>query len=340
MKTLLLLSFFAALPSFLCAQSPAVDKEKLIEFYQTQRYAEAAQYLQTVYDSNTTDVRALGQMAYCYLMSGNLLAAEAQYQKIDSIQPNTSSVLFSLANINSRRGNRLKTRTYLEKIITIDSNNFTALKQLANFTDSIDLRTSYLQRASRLNATDAEVALDLAQIFVEQNRYPAAYQTLKTAIVADTGNFILQKAQMPIAIELKKYAEAVTIGERLLANGAPADVIKNLGKAYFFLKDYQKTLKWFKKLEDLSMQNELTLYYMSLSYRELKNYTMAAAYAKKTIEECISPNVSIYYGLLAGIYENNQQLSLSATMRLNFVTNIVKFTLPLLTKEMEKCRYV
>lgn len=31
----------------------------------------------------------------------------------------------------------------------------------------------------------------------------------------------------------------------------------------------------------MAMQNESILYYMSISYRELKNYDMATAYAKK-----------------------------------------------------------
>ena len=39
---------------------------------------------------------------------------------------------------------------------------------------------------------------------------------------------------------------------------------------------------------------------------------MAATYAKKTIEQGISPNTSTYYSLLAGIYETNNQLNLSA----------------------------
>jgi len=308
MKNLLILSI--VLISYLGskAQTATLDKEKLLEYYQTQRYADAAQYLQTIYPADTKDVKALGQMAYCYMMAGKLIDAERNYSKIDSLQPNTLSVLFSLANINSKRGNRRKTRSYLENIIQLDSTNFNAFKQLSNYTDSAKAKIQYLKKANRLNPIDADVASDLAQAYVDQNLYLPAYQTLKVAIDADTNNYTLQQSQLPIANKLEKYKEVVLVGEKLMADGgAEANVVKDLGKAYFFLKNYQKTIQLFKMLEGMAMQNELTLYYTSLSYRELKNYEMAAIYAKKTIAEGISENVSFYYGLLGGIYETNNQ---------------------------------
>ncbi len=306
MKKLLILSFILFSCLSLRAQT-ALDKEKLLEYYQTQRYADAAQYLQTIYPADTKDIKALGQLAYCYMMAGKLVDAERNYSKIDSLQPNTLSVLFSLASINSKRGNKPKTRSYLENIIQLDSTNFNAFKQLSNYTDSAKIKIQYLKKANRLNPIDADVASDLAQAYVDQNLYLPAYQTLKIAIDADTNNLTLQQSQLPIANKLEKYKEVVLVGEKLMANGAEANVVKDLGKAYFYLKNYQKTIQLFKMLENMAMQNELTQYYTSLSYRELKNYEMAAIYAKKTIAEGISENVSFYYGLLGGIYETNNQ---------------------------------
>jgi len=307
MRKLAFLPFVLISCLSLKAQTTTLDKEKLLEYYQTQRYADAAQYLQTIYPSDTKDVKALSQMAYCYMMAGKLVDAERSYSKIDSLQPNTLSVLFSLANINAKRGNKPKTRSYLENIIKLDSTNFNAFKQISNYTDSAKLKIQYLKNANRLNPIDADVASDLAQAYVDQNLYLPAYQTLKIAIDADTNNFTLQQAQLPIANKLEKYKEVVLVGEKLMVNGAEANVVKDLGKAYFFLKNYQKTIQLFKMLENMNMQNELTQYYTSLSYRELKNYEMAASYAKKTIAEGISENVSFYYGLLGGIYETSNQ---------------------------------
>ncbi|MBY0542831.1 MAG: hypothetical protein K2P75_05480 [Sphingobacteriaceae bacterium] len=307
MKKLLFALLFVFIYQFSFAQTPVLDKEKLLEFYQTQRYADAAQYLQSIYPADTKDLKALSQIAYCYMMSGKLPEAEKSYLKIDSLQPHTLSVLFSLANINSRRGNEFAAKFYLFDIIKLDSANFNAYKQLANYTDSIKLKIVYLKKANTLNATEPDVAYDLAIAYKNLKLFEPAYQTLKIAIAADTANLFLQQALLPIANELKKYAEVINIGEKLLKNGADGNVVKDVGKAYFYLKNYQKCIFYYNLLEKMDLQNESILYFMSLSYRELKNYNLAAKYAKMTIEEGISKNTSAYYLLLGGIYETNQQ---------------------------------
>eukprot|EP00388_Colpodella_angusta_P008374 GDKJ01022941.1.p1 GENE.GDKJ01022941.1~~GDKJ01022941.1.p1 ORF type:complete len:381 (+),score=9.55 GDKJ01022941.1:140-1282(+) len=288
------------------AQDVTLDKEKLLELYQNQRYADAASYLQSIYPANTTDVKALSQIAYCNMMAGNLPSAEKNYLTINEVQPNTVPVLFSLASINAKRGNNQKAAGYLLQIIGLDSTSFNAYKRLADLTDSVENKVLYLKKANQLNATDADVAYDLAIQYRNLKQYDPAYKVLKIAIAADTGNFILQQALLPIANQLKKYNEVITIGLKLLANGADANVIKDVGSAYYFLNDYKQCLKYYKILEAMDAQNEAILYFMSISYRELKNYEMAATYAKKTIDEGISPNVALYYSLLAGIYEEKQ----------------------------------
>ena len=287
------------------AQTINLDKEKLLEYYQSQKYNEAAEYLKSIYPKNTSDVKALTQMAYCYMMSGKLLEAEKNYLKINDLQPNTIPVLFNLANINSRRGNTIASKFYLFEIIKLDSLNFKAYKQLADYTDSIKLKISYLEKANHLNPKDPDVAYDLATQYKNLKSYMPAYQTLQIAIAADTFNLFLQKAQLPIANELKKYKEVIEVGEKLLQNSDDASTIKDVGKAHFYLKNYEKCIFYYKKIEVLGLQNESVLYFLSLSYRALKNYEQAIVYAKKTIEEGISINISAYYLLLGGIYETD-----------------------------------
>lgn len=286
-----------------------IDKEKLFEYYETQRYADAAQYLQSIYPEDTKDIKALTQMAYCYMMSGKLQEAEINYIKVSAVEPNNIPVLFSLANINSRRGNGTKAKTYLLQIIQLDSLNFNAYRQLAGFGDTAEARLNYLKKANTLNRTDPDVAYDLSTAYRELKQYQQAYDVLKTAIDADEGNFTLQLAQLPLANQLGKYKEVIETGEKLMKEKADANVINEMGQAYFYLKEYQKCAAVFKTLEDLGIQNEGTLYYMALSYRELKEYDKATDYAKKTIEEGISAHTAIYYTALGGIYEQKEQFS-------------------------------
>ncbi|KPE49201.1 tetratricopeptide repeat protein [Chryseobacterium indologenes] len=289
------------------AQAVNVDKEKLLEYYENQRYADAARYLESIYPQDTKDVKALTQIAYCNMMAGKLPEAEKNYMKANTAEPNNLSVLFSLANINSRRGNAGKAKAYLTQIMQLDSLNFSACKQLAVYAETAEARLSYLKKANRLNTTDPDVAYDLSMAYKELKQYQPAYDVLKIAIAADTENFTLQQAQLPVANLLGKYQEVIDTGKKLMKNNTDANVINEMGQAYFYLKDYQTCASLFKTLEDMGIQNEGTLYFMALSYRELKNYDLAATYAKKTIEEGISKHTALYYTVLGGIYEAKNQ---------------------------------
>jgi len=99
------------------------------------------------------------------------------------------------------------------------------------------------------------------------------------------------------------------VGEKLLKDGADANVVKDVGKAYYYLKNYEKCISYYQMLEKVDKQTEMTLYMMTLSYRELKNLDMAITYAKKTIEEGISPNTATYYSLMAGLQESSGKLT-------------------------------
>lgn len=316
------------------AQSAKIDTEKLLEYYETQRYADAAKYLQSIYPGDTQDVKALSQMAYCNMMAGKLPEAEKNYIKINTIQPNSLPTLFSLASINSRRGNATNAKAYLQQIIQLDSLNFNAYKQLAAYADTPETKLNYLKKASSLNSTDPDVAYDLSLTYSSLKQYQPAYDVLKTAIASDTENFTLQQTLLPVANQLAKYPEVIEIGEKLLKNHADVNVMNDMGQAYFYVKDYQKCINLYKMLEDMGVQNEGTLYFMALSYRELKDYNNAAIYAQKTIDEAISDHTTLYYAALAGIYESKNQYNDAVTAYkrgLTFGTsNIIYYRLGLL----------
>ncbi len=313
MKVWLALLIILICGKSLTAQAVKIDTGKLLEYYETQRYTDAAQYLQSIYPSDTKDIKALTQIAYCHMMAGKLPEAEKNYLKVNDLHPDSLPVLFSLAGINSRRGNVSNARTYLQKIIQLDSLNFSAYKQLAAYEDTSEGKLRYLKKAHSLSKTEPDVAYDLSMVYRELKQYQPAYEVLKTAIAADTENFSLQQALLPLSNQLGKYQESIEIGEKLLKNRADPNVMNDLGQAYFYVKDYEKCITMYKILETLEVQNEGILYYMTLSYRELKDYDNAAAYAQKTIDEAISKHIPLYYAALAGIYEDKNQYNEATT---------------------------
>jgi tetratricopeptide (TPR) repeat protein len=334
MKIGLPLLFMVCIFNNAIAQKADIDKEKLLGYYETQRFADAAQYLQSIYPENTQDIKALTQMAYCNMMAGKLQEAEKNYLKINAVEPSNLPVLFSLAHINSRRKNATKAKSYLQQIIQLDSLSFNAYKQLAVFEDKPETKLSYLKKANTLNPADPDAAYDLAMLYRDLRQYQQAYDVLKTAIAADSENFTLQQSQLSLANQLGKYQEVVETGEKLMKVNADPNVMNDMGQAYFYLKDYQKCISFYSMLEALDIQNEGTLYYMALSYRELKEYDKAALYAQKTIDEAVSDHISVYYAALAGIYEAKNQVpdALAAYKRgLTFTTsNVIYYRLGLL----------
>lgn len=293
----------------------AVDKEKLFDFYQNQRYADAAQYLKGIYGEEVSDFKTLSQIGYCFLMAGNNVEAEKFYTKAYTLQPQNLPILFSLGSINTKRGNTEKAKLYYVEIAKIDSNNFNVYKLLANLYNSPkddSLKLIYLLKANLINPIEGDVATDLAEVHAAYQQYEKAYDVLNIAIKGDSDNLVLQRAKLPIANQLKKYSEVIASGEKLLKDGADAGVIKDVAKAYYYTKKYQKAIDLFKQLEMAAMENEATLYYTSLSYRALKNYPQAAIYTRKTIDEAISPNTSSYYSLLGLVYEESNQLALAS----------------------------
>lgn len=316
------------------AQTAKIDPEKLLGYYETQRYEEAARYLQSLYPTDTQDLKALTQIAYCQMMAGKLSDAEKNYMKINTIQPNNIPVLFSLTSINSRRGNIANAKNFLQQIIQLDNQNFSAYKQMATYADIPETKLEYLKKANSLNATDPDIAYDLATVYSSLKQFQSAYDVLKTAIAADPENFTLQQIQLPISNRLGKYQEVIETGEKLLKIHADANIMNEMGQAYFYVKNYQRCVDLYKTLEDMGMQNEGTLYYMALSYRELKDYDHAAMYAQKTIDEAISDHTVLYYAALAGIYEAKNQYNDAATAYkrgLTFSTsNIIYYRLGLL----------
>jgi len=314
-KLLILLALFGLSLAGYAQNTSAVDKEKLFDFYQTQRYGDAAQYLKGIYGEEVNDFKTLSQIGYCFLMAGNNVEAEKFYGKAYALQPQSLFILFSLASINTKRGNTEKAKLYYGEIVKIDSNNFNVYKLLGNLYSSPkddSLKLIYLLKANLINPLEGDVATDLAEVHAAYQQYEKAYDVLNIAINGDSDNLVLQRAKLPIANQLKKYAEVINAGEKLLKEGADAGVIKDVAKAYYYTGKYQKAIDLFKQLEVAAMQNETTLYYTSLSYRALKNYTQAAIYTRKTIDEAISPNISSYYSLLGLVYEENNQLALAS----------------------------
>ncbi len=315
-RLLFFLCFLALMPIAGAQEPTTLDREQLIGYFQNQQYEEASQLLKGVITEQTKDARLVQQLAYCYLMTGQLAAAETTYLQAYQLQPNSLPILFQLAAIQQKRGHMARARLYLELAIPIDSANFNVYRRLADtYTDEIDsTRIVYLQKAYELKPSDSDVAYDLAMAYKKIKRQDAAYEILKKAMDLDKENLFLMNAMIPLALHQKHYEEVLQLGD-YLSDMMELDggILKDLGMANYRLNRYQKAIAYFKKLEDKEMESENALFYTSLCYLALKDFPNAQKYAQMTINAGISPNTAGNYTLLGMSYEQNQQFSLAAS---------------------------
>lgn len=313
MKYYLLCISFLILATTVLAQQPTQqDNALLLDYYQTQRFDKAAEYLKKAYPEPISDVKILKALAYCSQMQGKLPEAEAYYERVYALDSTSTSVLYSLGSINMSRGNKAKAEVYYKQILKHDSTNFLVYKQLAGIChDRADLvcEMNNLAKANKLNPVDADVASDFSDLLINLKLYPSAEKILDTAVKADPENLVLLESLAKLLYTQKKWPEAANCCEKILTLGDQSPIVlTRLGISYFNMSNYQCALESFAQIDALN-HDETVCYYTAVSYKKLKDYLNAIKWFQKTIDAGISPNTSQYYNSLADTYETIKSYS-------------------------------
>nr|WP_121271259.1 tetratricopeptide repeat protein [Pedobacter schmidteae] len=253
-----------------------LDYEKLLQYYQTKQYNNAVTYLREIY-KDSSDVKKLQQLAYANLMAGHYADAEKAYLQLNAQAPGNIEVLSALAGLYIRINQSERAVGLYNDVITADSSNFNAYKQLAKLSPDLQSSStkSLLIKANRLNNSDAEVAAQLSDFYFRENQFTKAEEVLKPALETDSNNLLLLNAKIPVCMALKKYNQAIKTGKKIIAT--------------------HKT------------PPENLLFQMAMSYRGVKDYKTATSYFQFAIKEAVSPKIASYYGLLGDSYESMNQ---------------------------------
>ncbi|HWW41862.1 tetratricopeptide repeat protein [Pedobacter sp.] len=316
-KNIFSLFLLFLLPIVLHAQKKSVpDPVKLTEYYENQQYTDAVNYLQNFYKEDGKEVKIWRPLAYCYMMAGDLSNAERIYLNLYALEPKNTALLYNLGTVNLKRGNLEKAGNYYKEILSIDSVNFDASKQLALLSQKnlnyeagkAEDQLKYLIQANKLNPGDSEIAATLSEAYFKFNSFNKADEILKPAIQADSANLHLLRIKLPVARSLKQYSEAIHTGLKLLSLGDSSTLTLNhLAKSYFDLLDYKNALNYFLKIKGEDTRNEDLSYSIAVCYRGLRDAKNGVKFFNKTITEGISPKTASYYGLLGEAYESNHQ---------------------------------
>jgi tetratricopeptide (TPR) repeat protein len=321
--SLSLITIFSFATAF-AQQAAKADESLLLEYYQTQRFAEAADYLKKIYPEPITDLKALTQLAYTSQMAGKLADAEGYYQRIYNADSTNTTVLFNLGAINIRRGNNLAAEVFYKKIAQRDTTNFMVYKQLAAISLSkgdLPGQLNYLVKANHLNPAEPDVASDLSDQYVALKKYAQADSVLSKAIIADPENSVLLLSRLKLLYSQGKWEDTKNTAMQLKQLGVTSGyVLTKLGIAYYNLKDYVCTIETLAGISDME-QTEISFYIDALAYKALNRQIDATGYLAKAINAGISPNIGDYYSEMADSFEilkNNKMAVFSYQKALQF----------------------
>lgn len=307
MKNLTLVLFFSFICSMAFSQSRKVSNEKLLNYYQTGQYLEAAAYLKNIYGENTENPRGLAKFGYAYLMANKLREAESNYLKLLAIDGNNAAALTGLGAINAKRHLHAAALGYYRQALNLDTTDYQVYRQLGllNTADTAAKR-NFLSKANQLNPADPQLAIELSDIYIHKKDFGTAEDILEMALSADSTNLQLLKKMMPVSIGMKKYRNAIATGEKILAQkDSSSIVLNNLGKSYYAMFEFSKALKCFTSIKDIPIeQQEELLYNIATCYRELRDYKNEEKYLDLAIRQGISQKTATYYGLLGDSFDN------------------------------------
>lgn len=312
MRTLFIcFSFIVAFTDMVSGQE-GINDALLLEYYQTQRYADAASYLTQFYQADSTNSKLIGNLAYCYRMAGNAVKAEHFYQILFEKDTTDIKTLLNLGSINQQRGLNQRAIAYYRKILTLDSNHMASYKALSDLT-LMEGQTStsydYLRKANRLDPHDPDIAYDLADLSIGMKQYQFADSILGLALTADRENMLLLKLKVQARYGMRDFLRTIAIGDSLRVMGDESDILLGtLAPAYYFVKDYAKCIEVLKFMEERGSDlKEAQLYFMAMSYKKLNKLKEAVEYFRQTINSAISPNVANYYFEKADVHERLKQ---------------------------------
>ncbi len=236
---------------------------------------------------------------------------------VDSVQSVVKSdsagfpELTKLAEDHASRGYMNKARFYYLAAAKADSTSILPYKRLSELEKGSPTgrRLTYLELAHKMDPVDADIASELAALYLENKDFKRAAAVLAPALNADAENLRLKRLMMPVDLENRKYREVIKTGQVLLSEGdSTVMVLDHLGKAYYLTLDYRNAVKHFLMIPETMSSDKEALYYdLARSYRGIRDYKSAITYLEKAINLGVSPRAASYYGLLGDSYEQIQQ---------------------------------
>ncbi|HLY71188.1 MAG TPA: hypothetical protein VKR53_15750 [Puia sp.] len=289
------------------AQSPFLDKTKVVDLFQNQQFEEVVNYLLPIMDNDSNNIDALGYLAYANYMIENTRAAEKCFQKVLSLDSNNISAIQYLSSIYGKQKTRAAlTLTY--RLINLQPKKSSYYRQMGDLFRRLkedDSALTYYGNAYNLLQEDFKNVISLADILIDKKRFIYADSILDIGLDRDSMNTRLLELRIKSAYEQKDYHRALLPGERLmkLTDGVYIGGLTQLALSYYFLKKYKECIHVCNFLADQNIYSESLFYYQAKALANLKDYRKSNELLEKCVKMAISTTAESYYYALGENYE-------------------------------------
>ncbi len=291
------------------AQS-AIDKNRVLEYFQGQQFDEAINYLLPALESDSNNLQVLGFLGYANYMNEDIASAKKYYQKIFDLDSNNVEAIQYLASLNSSRDPELAEMLTM-RLINLQPDKAVWLRNMGDLLrrkKEKDSALLYYSQAYGMAPNDYRNAAALADVLIDQKQFAEADSILNAAPAKDSLNVSLLKLRVRSAYESKNYEQALIPGERLMRLDEPAlNALTQLSLAYYNLKKYNDCIRVCEYMLDHNIDLESVYYYDARAWAKLNNFSRSNELLEICVGKAISKTAEIYYYNLGQNYESLKQ---------------------------------
>ncbi|SEW07247.1 hypothetical protein SAMN05428988_1784 [Chitinophaga sp. YR573] len=295
----------ACLLSFGAARAQSVDRNRVMEYLQDQRYEEAIAYLkQGVNDNNP---RELALLAYTYYQAGKISEAASNYGKVLLLDSNYIPAHQYLATIQMQEDLPLAAMAHYKRIVTLQPQNASAWKQLsfAGFAgEENDSAFAWLCKSYELKPSDPRVVSRLAEEWLEKKRFNTADSLINRYLTTDSTNPYVLMTGTRTSFLKKEYPRTLQFGQKLISqNNVSANTFLYVIAACYNMKKYDECVSVYEYLDTRRATSENIIYYTAMAKTQLKKYEESNTLLKLCISMGLSASLDNYYTGMSANYE-------------------------------------
>ncbi len=280
------------------AQSIAIDKNKVMDFFQDQQFDEAINYLKSAAGNDSSNLQLLGFLGYAYYMNDNNPVAEKYYQRILRIDSNNLSAIRYLATIKSN-ADPGEARMLTLRLISLQPGKASFYRNMADLLRRANQKDSallYYSHAYTLVPGDYKNGTALADILVDDKNFSKADSIIEMGLAKDSLNISWLRLRIRSAYEAKDYQDALLPGERFMRlDEVTLSVLTQVALSYYNLKMYNDCIRVCEYMISRGLNVESVYYYEARSWAKLKNYSKSNELLQICLSTAISKTAEFYY---------------------------------------------